>query len=317
MTTSSAHHIPVLRERVFALLAPALTRPGAVFVDATVGLGGHTEYALENFPDVRVIGIDRDTIALDNARERLGRWGVRVRLVHAVYDELPGVLESAGIESVDGILFDLGVSSMQLDDATRGFAYSVDAPLDMRMNPGDRLTAAEVVNDYSEADLIRVLREYGEERFAPRIAKGIVRAREIAPLRTSSELVDIIRAAIPAAARRTGGNPAKRSFQALRIEVNGELTILRRAIPAALDALNVGGRLVVLSYQSLEDRIVKSEFTQRTTQQAPVDLPFVPAGFEPSYRLLVRGSQKATDAEIDVNPRAASVRLRAIERVAA
>ena len=317
MTTSSAHHIPVLRERVFALLAPALTRPGAVLVDATLGLGGHSEYALQNFPDIQVIGIDRDEVALEHSRQRLAGWGVRVRLVHAVYDHIPDVLAEAGIQSADGILFDLGVSSMQLDDVARGFAYSVDAPLDMRMNTSDQLTAADIVNGYSEADLVRILRNYGEERFATRIARGIGRARQAAPITGSAELVDIIREAIPAAARRTGGNPAKRTFQALRIEVNGELEVLRRAIPAALDVLGVGGRMVVLSYQSLEDRIVKTEFVERTQTTVPADLPVVPRGYEPSFELLLRGSQKASQAEIDANPRAASVRLRAIERVAA
>lgn len=317
MTTSSAQHTPVLRERVFALLAPALARPGAVFVDATLGLGGHTEYALTHFPELQVIGIDRDHAAVHLSQSRLATWNVRLQLVHAVYDELPRVLADAGIGSVDGILFDLGVSSMQLDDPTRGFAYSVDAPLDMRMTVTDTRTAADIVNDYSESELVRVLRDFGEERFARRIARGIIRARESAPIDSSSQLVDIIREAIPAAARRTGGNPAKRSFQALRIEVNGELASLRSAIPAALDVLGVGGRLVVLSYQSLEDRIVKAEFARRTELDVPVDLPVIPEGHEPSFRLLVRGSQKASQSEIDSNARAASVRLRAIERVAA
>jgi len=319
VTTSSAHHIPVLRERVFALLAPALTRPGAVFVDATVGLGGHCEFALESFPDLRVIGIDRDPSALALSRDRLSRFGVRVQLMHAVYDELPEVLARAGLECVDGILFDLGVSSMQLDDPQRGFAYSVDTPLDMRMNheDDDALTAADIVNDYSEADIARILRDFADERFATRIARGIARARSVAPITSSGQLVEIVRAAIPAPARRTGGNPAKRTFQALRIEVNGELECLRRAIPAALDVLGVGGRLVVLSYQSLEDRIVKAEFTRRTRLDVPVDLPVIPEGHEPAFRLLISGSQKASEAEIAANPRAASVRLRAIERVAA
>ena len=317
MTTPPAHHTPVLRERVFALLAPALTHPGAVFVDATVGLGGHSQYALETFPDLTVIGIDRDASALEFSRSRLAPWGLRVHLVHAVYDDVPRVLADASISSVDGILFDLGVSSMQLDDPARGFAYSVDAPLDMRMSPADERTAADIVNGYSEAELTRILRQFGEERFASRIARGIVRARAAEPITTSARLVDIIREAIPAAARRTGGNPAKRSFQALRIEVNGELDVLRSAIPAALDLLSVGGRLVVLSYQSLEDRIVKQEFVRRTQLDIPPDLPIVPEGSEPSFQLLVRGSQQASEAEVDENPRAASVRLRAIERIAA
>ena len=317
MTTSSAHHTPVLSERVFALLAPALTRPGAVFVDATLGLGGHTEYALSKFPDLQVIGLDRDEAALRHSQARLAKWGMRVKLVHAIYDELPQKLAEVGITNVDGVLFDLGVSSMQLDDPIRGFAYSVDAPLDMRMDASTTLTAADVVNNYSEADITRLLYQFGEERFARRIARGIIRTRESAPIRSSAQLVAVIREAVPAAARRTGGNPAKRSFQALRIEVNGELASLRAAIPAALDVLGIGGRLVVLAYQSLEDRIVKTEFSERTTSHVPVDLPVVPPGHEPSFRLLVRGSEKASESEISLNPRAASVRLRAIERVAA
>lgn len=317
MTSPFAHHVPVLRDRVFALLAPALTSPGCVLVDATLGLGGHADYALRTFPLVRLVGIDRDPSALAEAHDRLGRWSERVHLVHAVYDEIPTVLADLGITHADGVLFDLGVSSMQLDDPSRGFSYSTDAPLDMRMNPADELSAAVVVNEYSEKDIARILREYGEERFAGRIARGIVRARAVSPITNSAQLVEIIREAIPAPARRTGGNPAKRTFQALRIEVNGELLTLTRAIPAALRILSLGGRMVVLSYQSLEDRIVKSEFTSVSSSRVPHDLPIVPAGSEPSYRLLTRGAEKASDEEISENPRAASVRLRAIERVAA
>ena len=317
MTSPFAHHVPVLRDRVFALLAPALTSPGCVLVDATLGLGGHADYALRTFPLVRLVGIDRDPSALAEAHDRLGRWSERVHLVHAVYDEIPTVLADLGITHADGVLFDLGVSSMQLDDPSRGFSYSTDAPLDMRMNPADELSAAVVVNEYSEKEIARILREYGEERFASRIARGIVRARAVSPIANSAQLVEIIREAIPAPARRTGGNPAKRTFQALRIEVNGELLTLTRAIPAALRILSVGGRMVVLSYQSLEDRIVKSEFTSVSASRVPHDLPIVPTGSEPSYRLLTRGAEKASDEEISENPRAASVRLRAIERVAA
>ena len=317
MTSPFAHHVPVLRDRVFALLAPALTSPGCVLVDATLGLGGHADYALRTFPLVRLVGIDRDPSALAEAHDRLGRWSGRVHLVHAVYDEIPTVLADLGITHADGVLFDLGVSSMQLDDPSRGFSYSTDAPLDMRMNPTDELSAAVVVNEYPEEDIARILREYGEERFAVRIARGIVRARAVSPIVNSAQLVEIIREAIPAATRRTGGNPAKRTFQALRIEVNAELLTLTRAIPAALRILSVGGRMVVLSYQSLEDRIVKSEFTSVSSSRVPHDLPIVPAGSEPSYRLLTRGAEKASEEEISENPRAASVRLRAIERVAA
>jgi 16S rRNA (cytosine1402-N4)-methyltransferase len=311
-------HVPVLLERVLELLGPALGRGGsrpAVVLDATLGLGGHAEALLTRFPEVRLIGLDRDPEALARSGERLSPYADRIRLVHAVYDEIPDVLEAEGLAAVDGILFDLGVSSMQLDLTERGFSYSQDAPLDMRMDPTQGRTAGDVVNGYSGKELARVLREYGEERFASRIADAIVRERAKTPVTSSAALVDIVRTAIPAATRRTGGNPAKRTFQALRIEVNAELSVLERAIPAALDALAVGGRIVVLAYQSLEDRIVKRALAAATASTVPHDLPFIPAGSEPALRLLVRGSEEASEAETEANPRAASVRLRAAERL--
>ena len=311
----SERHIPVLRDRVIALLAPALREPGAVLVDATVGLGGHAEHALTTFPELRLVGMDRDQQALALSADRLAGFADRVTLVHAVYDELPEVLADLGLAHIQGILFDLGVSSMQLDEAARGFAYSQDAPLDMRMDPSQGITAADVLNTYPATELARILRQYGEEKFASRIASRIVAEREKAPFTTSARLVDLIRAAIPAPARRTGGNPAKRTFQALRIEVNGELDALRRAIPSALEALSIGGRIVVMSYQSLEDRIVKHVFAEGASTHVPVDLPVVPAGHEPWLRLVTRGAEKATEEEIADNPRAASVRVRAAERV--
>jgi 16S rRNA (cytosine1402-N4)-methyltransferase len=307
--------VPVLLERCLSLLAPALDRPGAVVVDATLGLGGHSEALLQRFPDVRLVGVDRDPEALALSAQRLAPFEKRTVLVHAVYDELPRVLGEVEHPRVDGVLFDLGVSSMQLDEAERGFAYSQDAPLDMRMDPTVGLTAADVLNTYAARELARVLREYGEERFASRIADAVVRERGRAPFTTSARLVDIIRASIPAPARRTGGNPAKRTFQALRIEVNAELEVLSRALPSAVDALTVGGRIVVMSYQSLEDRITKRALTSRASTDVPVDLPFVPPGHEPELKLLTRGSEKATAEEIAENPRAASVRLRAAERM--
>ncbi|MEY4347858.1 MAG: rRNA ((1402)-N(4))-methyltransferase RsmH [Actinomycetota bacterium] len=311
----NALHVPVMLERCLTLLAPAISRDNAIYLDATLGLGGHSEAVLQRFPTVRVIGVDRDTNALEHSRQRLAGFGDRVTLVHAVYDEIPQILQRLGIESVDGILFDLGVSSMQLDFAERGFSYSQDAPLDMRMNPSDELTAADILNTYSEAELARILTTYGEERFASRVAKAIVQARAAAPFTTSKRLVDLVRDAIPAATRRTGGNPAKRTFQALRIEVNAELSVLERAIPAALDAINVGGRVVVMSYHSLEDRLVKQFFTRATETDVPADLPFIPEGIAPDFTLLTRGSEKAEDSENAVNPRATSARLRAVERV--
>jgi 16S rRNA (cytosine1402-N4)-methyltransferase len=235
--------------------------------------------------------------------------------VHAVYDEIPDVLDRLGLTAVDAVLFDLGVSSMQLDLPERGFAYATDAPLDMRMDSTAGRTAADVLNTYDVDELTRVLRDYGEERFARRIAAAIVRAREVEPFTSSARLVDLLYAEIPAPARRTGGHPAKRTFQALRMEVNDELAVLRRAIPAAIDAIRVGGRVVVESYHSLEDRLVKQAFAVATTSDVPDDLPFIPAGHEPHFRLLTRGAEKADPSEVAVNPRAASVRLRAIERI--
>lgn len=308
-------HIPVMRERVLALLAPALQGPDAVLVDATLGLGGHAASALDAFPHLRLIGLDRDPAALRLSGERLAPFGERVTCVHAVYDEVPEVLASLGLSRVQGILFDLGVSSMQLDEPERGFAYSIDAPLDMRMDQSIGLTAADVVNTYDAADLARILREYGEEKFATRIANRIVTERAQAPFTSSARLVEVIRESIPAAARRTGGNPAKRTFQALRIEVNGELEVLRRAIPAALEALAIGGRIVVMSYQSLEDRIVKRAFAAGTEVRVPHGLPVIPTDRQPWLRLLTRGAELASADEIAANPRSAPVRLRAAERV--
>jgi 16S rRNA (cytosine1402-N4)-methyltransferase len=312
---SSPSHVPVLLDRVVALLEPALDHEGAVLVDCTLGLGGHSEAVLARCSLARVIGIDRDPQALAMSRERLASYGDRFTAVHAVYDEVPDVLADAGLDSVDGVLFDLGVSSMQLDLPERGFAYAVDAPLDMRMDGSTGPTAADVLNTYSAAELTRVLRDYGEEKMAKRIAAAIVREREKEPFTTSGRLVALLYDAIPAPARRTGGHPAKRTFQALRMEVNDELRVLERAMPAAVEAIGVGGRVVVESYHSLEDRLVKRVFAAATRSTVPEDLPFVPEGSEPAFRLVTRGAEQASPAEIEENPRAASVRLRAIERV--
>ena len=313
MTTPA--HVPVLLDRVVALLTPALDRDGAVLVDATLGLGGHTEAVLSRLALARVVGIDRDPDALAMAGERLAPFGDRFTGVHAVYDEIPDVLADLGLASVDAVLFDLGVSSMQLDVRERGFAYAEDAPLDMRMDGSTGPTAADVLNSYAAADLARILREYGEERFARKIAAAVVRERAREPFTRSGRLVELLYAEIPAPARRTGGHPAKRTFQALRMEVNDELAVLRRAIPAAIDAIGIGGRVVVESYHSLEDRLVKQAFVAATRLDVPEDLPFVPAGHEPALRLVTRGAEKASPEEIAENPRATSVRLRAVERV--
>jgi len=313
-STEQPAHVPVLLDRCVGLLAPALSSAEAVVVDCTLGMGGHAEALLTRTP-ARLVGLDRDPEALRRSGRRLAPFGDRVTLVHAVYDRLPEVLAELGLAEVQGVLFDLGVSSLQLDEASRGFAYAQDAPLDMRMDPTTGISAAEVLNTYTGKEIARVLREYGDERFASRIADAVVRERAKAPLTSTARLAELVRDAIPAATRRTGGHPAKRTFQALRIEVNDELGVLRRALPAALDALAVGGRIVVLSYQSLEDKIVKAELQARSTTDVPVDLPFVPEGHQPELRLLVRGSEQAAPEEVEANPRAQSVRLRAAERV--
>ena len=310
-------HVPVQLERCLELLRPALSRPDAVHLDATLGLGGHAEAVLEAFPQVTLVGIDRDPQALALAGARLAAHAGRTHLVHAVYNELARVLDSLDVEAVNGVLFDLGVSSLQLDEAGRGFAYSQDAPLDMRMDPTAGVTAADVLNTYPAADLTRILRTYGEERFAPRIAAAIVRERAKRPFDMSARLVELVRGAIPAAARRTGGNPAKRTFQALRIEVNGELATLHAALPAALDSLAVGGRIVALAYHSLEDRAVKAALAQVAADRTPPGLPVPLESARPTFRLLTRGAQRPSAGEVAANPRAASARLRAAERIRA
>ncbi len=307
-------HTPVLLERTLELLSPALGGPDAVVVDATLGMGGHAEAILEALPGVTLVGVDRDTEALRIAGERLARFGSRARLVHAVYDRLPRALADLGIESVQGVLMDLGVSSLQLDRADRGFAYAQDAPLDMRMDQTSGRTAADILATASEDELRRMFYEYGDEKLAPRYASRIVARRADKPLLTSAELVEVIVAATPAAAQRAG-HPAKRVFQALRIAVNEELAVLARAVPAALDSLAVGGRIVVLAYQSLEDRIVKRELQARSRSTAPAGLPVELPQHRPEFRLLVRGAELADDDEKARNPRSAPVRLRAAERL--
>lgn len=312
---AGARHVPVLLPRVADLLEPALRDRPAVLVDATLGLGGHAAALLAAHPRLTLVGLDRDPQALALAGRRLVAYSDRTHLVHAVYDRIADVLGELGLPSVDGVLFDLGVSSLQLDADERGFSYARDADLDMRMDPGDGPTAADVLNTYPVPELARVLREYGEERFAGRIAAAVARRRARSPLRRSAELVELLYEAVPAASRRTGGHPAKRTFQALRIEVNGELDALAAALPAAVDALALGGRIVVLAYHSLEDRIVKRELTERARSRTPEGLPVELPGHGPELRLLTRGAEVARDDEIADNPRAASVRLRAAERI--
>jgi len=309
-------HTPVLLDRCVELLAPALARPGAVLVDATEGMGGHSEALLDRFADIRLIGLDRDTDALRIAGERLARFGDRVTLVHTVYDGIGEAVAAAGAPRVDAILFDLGVSSLQLDESERGFAYARDAPLDMRMDQTAGTTAADIVATYGEGDLRRIFERYGEEKLAGRYARAIIAARAEDPITRSGRLVDILVAATPAAVQREGrGHPAKRVFQALRIEVNAELSVLERALPAAMRTLRVGGRIVVMSYQSLEDRLVKRVFADASASTAPAGLPVELPEHAPRFRLLVKGAELATDDEKARNPRATPVRLRAAERV--
>ncbi len=311
-------HVPVLADRVTALLVPALAGDGAILVDATLGRAGHARALLEACPGLLLIGVDADLAAIEAAREVLLPFADRVTLVHARYDEIPAIVRAEagpGPGRVMGLLFDLGVSSPQLDDAERGFAYAQDAPLDMRMDRTRDLTAAAIVNGYPAAELARVLRDYGEERFARRIADAVVRERAQTPITSTQRLSAIVKDAIPAATRRTGGNPAKRTFQALRIEVNDELGTLRRALPAALGVLAVGGRVVVLAYHSLEDRIVKRELVRLSADQTPPGLPITASEARPQFRLLTRGAERPDDEEVTGNPRAASARLRAAERI--
>ena len=311
-------HISVMRDTCIDLLTPAINKSETpVVVDATLGLGGHSEALLESNPNLVLIGIDRDLDAIVKAKDRLAKFENRAKLNHAIFDEITEVVNSFGYSKVDGILFDLGVSSMQLDQSDRGFSYSQDAPLDMRMDRSTGITASEIVNTYAPGELVRILRTYGEEKFATRIVENIVKERAKAPLNSTAQLATLVKESIPAATRRTGGNPAKRTFQALRIETNDELGAVNRAIPQALELLKVGGRLVVMSFQSLEDRIVKEIFAQATTSGTPRDLPIDLPEFAAKFALVVRGSVLPSEAEIAANSRAQSVRLRAIERLAA
>ena len=318
----SRGHIPVALERCVELLTPAIQfsldiEKNTYVIDATLGLGGHSRALLAKFPRLIVIGIDRDESAIALARENLLPFQDRLLISHTTYDRIDEVLAEYGVSQVAGVLFDLGVSSMQLDDGERGFAYSHDAPLDMRMDQSKGLTALDVLLTYEHGALVRILRNYGEEKFAPRIADFIIEWRAAGNLKSTKDLAELVKAAIPAAARRTGGNPAKRTFQALRIEVNQELSILERAVPAALAALEIHGRLVVMAYQSLEDKIVKNLLTAVTESKTPRGLPIDLPDSAAKFALVMRGSESASATEITLNPRAQSMRLRAVERLAA
>ncbi|HEV3485710.1 MAG TPA: 16S rRNA (cytosine(1402)-N(4))-methyltransferase RsmH [Vicinamibacterales bacterium] len=305
-------HEPVLLDRVVEFFAPALSS-GGVFVDATVGLGGHARAILEACPRASLVGIDRDPFALETAGTHLSAHSQRIRLVRDNFENLAAVLERLGIEKVRGVLFDLGVSSPQLDRSDRGFSYRNDGPLDMRMDPEQQLSAEDVVNSYPERDLARVISLYGEERYARRVAKGIVNAR---PIKTTSQLADVVKLAIPAATRRHGGHPARRTFQALRIEVNDELGALRSVTTDAVEATEPGGRVVYLSYHSLEDRIVKESFAAESKNcVCPPDFPVCKCGAQARLKLLTRRPITATEEEVAANPRASAAKLRAAERL--
>jgi 16S rRNA (cytosine1402-N4)-methyltransferase len=307
-------HDPVLADRVVDLLAPALAR-GGVVVDATLGRGGHTRRILDTAAGASVVGIDRDAQAVEATRAELRAYGERLRVVRDNFAHLAAILERLGIEEVRGVLFDLGVASPQLDSPQRGFSFRHDGPLDMRMDPSGRLTADDVVNRYDERDLGRVIRRYGEERFATRIARAIVKSR---PIASTLVLAEVVRSAIPAATRRTGGHPARRTFQAIRIEVNDELGALERALPAAIDALAPGGRLIAISYHSLEDRTVKRFFADEERGcVCPPEFPVCRCGAEARLRVLTRRPERPTESEKSRNPRASAAKLRAAERVTA
>lgn len=307
-------HQPVLLGDCVNLVAPALQHEGAVAVDCTLGLAGHSTAFLKAAPQARLIGIDRDSEALALATERMVQEGLSDRFtpVHAAFDQLDQVLADQGVERVDAVFMDLGLSSLQIDETDRGFSYSHDAPLDMRMDVSQNLTAERILADYDMASLIRVFREYGEERFARQIAREIVLRRTQTPFTTTGQLNALVEDVVPKA-HRPAGNPAKRVFQALRIEVNGELDKLSSTLPQATNRLQVGGRLVVESYHSLEDKTVKSFMAQGLKIDAPANLPIVPDDAQPFFRELTRGAIKADDEERQRNPRSASVRLRAVE----
>jgi 16S rRNA (cytosine1402-N4)-methyltransferase len=312
MPEDSYCHTPIMVDEVLRLLA---LKDKRIIVDATVGGGGHTQAILEN-SSTRVIALDRDLDALNAAEKRLSSFGSRVVLVHANYNDLDQVLRSMAIPYVDGILFDLGVSSPQLDKAERGFSYKVDAPLDMRMDQTQKVDGAKLVNELPYGELVRIIKEYGEEHWADRIAEFIVKAREHKPILTTGELKELIINAIPASARKEGPHPARRTFQALRIAVNEELTGLKEALPKSLRVLNQGGRLAVISFHSLEDRIVKQFFQQAANPcSCPPGLPVCACNRKPSLKILTGKPLVAGAEEIEKNTRARSARLRAAERV--
>ena len=307
------HHISVLLDECLEGLN---IRPDGIYVDGTLGGAGHSSQIAKRLTTGMLIGIDRDPVALQAAGERLAPYGDRVKLAHSNFCEIAQVLQDLGIDGVDGILLDLGVSSPQLDDGARGFSYMVDAPLDMRMNSGDSLSAYTVVNTWSQEELKRILYEYGEERYAPQIAAAICRRRETAPVQTTLELVDIIRSAMPPAALREKQHPAKRSFQAIRIAVNDELGSVEKVMRDAIPCLKPGGRLAVITFHSLEDRIVKNGMASAAKGcTCPPNFPVCVCGKKPKVKLITRKPLTATDEELERNPRARSAKLRVCEKL--
>ncbi len=311
---SGFHHIPILRDTVVSLLAP---QRGGTFVDGTLGGGGHAEAVLERLPeDGRLYGIDRDSAAIEAASLRLTRFGEAFTAIRGNFFDMKRLLAGQGVMEADGILLDLGVSSHQLDTPERGFSYHEDAPLDMRMDPSAPLSAYDVVNGYPAEALARIIREYGEERYAMRVADAIVREREKAPLDSTVSLADIVKHAMPAPARREQQHPARRTFQALRIEVNGELAGLSDALTDAHDLLRSGGVLAVITFHSLEDRIVKQAFkTFENPCTCDPRAPICTCGKKPTARMLTKKPIVAGEAELKENPRARSAKLRAIQKL--
>ena len=310
---SEFHHVSVLLEECIEALN---IKPDGIYVDGTLGGAGHSSRIAAELTTGRLIGIDRDPVALEAAGERLKPFADRVRLVHSNFDEMDTVLKDLGISGVDGILMDLGVSSPQLDDGKRGFSYMADAPLDMRMNSEDTLDARQIVNGWSYEKLKRILYDYGEERYAPRIAAAICKRREEAPIETTLELVDIIRGAMPAAALREKQHPAKRSFQAIRIAVNDELGSVERVMKRAVPCLNPGGRLAVITFHSLEDRIVKNAMAEAAKGCiCPREFPVCVCGRKPQVKIITRKPIASTEAELAANPRARSAKLRVCEKL--
>lgn len=307
-------HIPVLYREIMEIMAP---KPGEVFVDCTLGGGGHSRGFLERTaPDGRLIGIDQDEEALTAAKANLACFGERVTYVHSNYENLSDILAHYAPEGVDGILFDIGVSSHQLDDPDRGFSYIKDAPLDMRMDQGQAFSAWDVVNKYSESELARIIKEYGEENWAKRVAQFIIERRKIKPLETTGELVEVIKAAIPKKARQEGSHPAKRTFQAIRIEVNGELDVLANTIDKAKDGLKLGGRLGIISFHSLEDRIVKDKFKYLAAScVCPPELPVCCCNKVAEVKILTKKPITAKADELEANSRAKSAKFRAVEKI--